>query len=107
MATRADAASAHSDAEQYKYLERRPESWRRQLFLKGRNMTVGHLVYGMRANRLIPEEAAENYDLPLEQVQEALLYYERHSDLIEQDVEDERRQIEALATHRGPTALSR
>lgn len=58
-------------------------------------MTVGHLVYGMRANKFTPEEAAENYDLPLEQIHEALLYYERHRDLIEQDVDNERRAAEA------------
>ena len=106
--TRSAAPSpAPQDTELYQYLERRSDNWRQELYLKGRNMTVGHLVYGMRANKLTPEEAAENYDLPLAQIKEALLYYERHRDLIEQDADEERRRIEALATHLGPTAVPR
>jgi uncharacterized protein (DUF433 family) len=79
----------------YHYLERRPGSWRRELFLKGRNMTVGHLVYAMRANRITLEQAVENYDLPIEQIQEALRYYRFNRDLIEADVDEERRRAAA------------
>src|SRR5688572_7345334 len=82
-------------AEVYRYLERRPHRWRKQLYLTGRNMTVAHLVYDMRANRLSPEEAAEDFDLPLEQVKEALLYYERHRDVVERDQNEERRRLES------------
>ena len=32
----------------YKYLEARPKHWRQQLWIKGRNMTVWHLIATMR-----------------------------------------------------------
>ena len=69
------AAGAHGPeaGEVYHYLEHRPHPWRKQLYLKGRNMAVGHLVYDMRTNNVPVEEAAANYDLPLEQIEEALL----------------------------------
>jgi len=77
----------------YQYLIARPETWRRQLYLKGRNMTVGQLVYTMRADRMSPEEAAEDMDLPLEQVLEALAYYHNHRSLIESEAEEEKRYL--------------
>lgn len=107
MATETRANSTASDAEEYRYLERRPESWRHELFLKGRNMTVGHLVYGMRANGLTADQAVENYDLPLEQILEALRYYERHRDVIEADVDEERRRAVERGIALDPPTVSR
>ncbi len=45
-------------------------------------MTVGQLVYKMRANHQTAEQAAEDMDLPLEQVKEALAYYQVHHELV-------------------------
>ncbi|HEY8283516.1 MAG TPA: hypothetical protein VIJ28_03940 [Chloroflexota bacterium] len=47
----------------YRHLEERSHPWRRQLWLRGRNMTVGQLVATMRANHLAPEQAAIDLDL--------------------------------------------
>ena len=79
----------------YEYLEARPHPWRRQLYLRGRNITVGQLVATMNANKLSPEEAAEDMDLPLAQVQEALAYYEAHSDLVNSELREEKRYLQA------------
>jgi len=100
-------ANGTSHAEAYRHLEERDHPWRRELFLKGRNMTAGHLVYWMRTNQFSIEETAEIWDLPVETVKEAVLYYERNRQLIEEDVDEERRRAEAVATHIGPAALSR
>ena len=94
------------EGETYRFLERRPHPWRKELWVVGRNMTVGHLLYHMRANKFTAEEAAEDFELPLELVHEALLYYLRHKDLIEADVNEERRQAEAIVTYRGSAAVS-
>ncbi len=90
----------------FQYLVARPETGRKQLYLKGRNMTVGQLVYTMRANQMSPEEAAEDMDLPLEQVLEALAYYQTHQPLIESEAEEEKQhpvsqgvQLEPAAVH--------
>ena len=55
----------------YQYLVARSHPWKKQLFLKGRNMSVGQLISTMEANHLNPEAAAEDLELPLEQIQEA------------------------------------
>src|SRR5687768_11434316 len=86
--------------ERYEYLERRSESRRRQLYLTGRNMTVDQLVRGMIANRLSPEAAAANYELPLDQIHEALRYYDRHQDVIERDWQEERAYLVAQGLYR-------
>lgn len=95
------------DGEVYQYLEQRPHPWRKQLFLKGRRMAVVHLVYSMRANHWTAEEAAFDYDLPLGQVEEALLYYQRHRDLIEEEQREERRFLESMGLVIDPPAPSR
>ena len=77
----------------YKYLESRPHRWRKQLCIKGRNMTVWHVVGGMRADGYTKEEAAENYSLPIEAVEEALQYYVENRALIEAEVEEEGRRL--------------
>ena len=77
----------------YHYLVARPETGRSQLYLKGRSMTVGQLIYKMRANDLNAEEAAEDMGLPVDQVREALVYYETNRELIETEAEEEKRTL--------------
>ena len=77
----------------YKYLEPRPENWRKQLWIKGRNMTVWHLIATMRTNRRTPEQTAKNRSLPLEAVREAMHYYILHKDIVEADTEEEKRHL--------------
>jgi uncharacterized protein (DUF433 family) len=66
----------------WKYLERRPDKWHRQLYVKGRNMTARQLAGGVLVNKKTPEEGARDYDLPVEAVREALAYIEKDKDLI-------------------------
>ena len=67
----------------YRYLTSRPHPWKKQLFLKGRNMTVGQLISTMEANDLSVEEAAEDLELPAEQIREAQAYYYTHQTLVD------------------------
>lgn len=82
-------------AEQYPLLEPHPDNWRKQLWLKGRNMTVGQLVYSMRASGMLndPEVAAGNFALPVEQIRQALDYYARHRKLIELEADQEKQRL--------------
>jgi uncharacterized protein (DUF433 family) len=73
----------------YKYLEARPQSGSNQLFIKGRNMTVWHLIGTMRANGTTKEETAADLDLPVEAVEEAFAYYQENRAMIEAEVEAE------------------
>src|ERR1700722_5536942 len=77
----------------WRYLIERPHSWRRQLHIKGRNLTVGQLVSTVRANRLTPEQAAEELDLPLPAIYEALAYHAENRTLIEMEASEERRRL--------------
>jgi uncharacterized protein (DUF433 family) len=107
MTAETSTAGAAQDIEAYQHLEHRPGSWRRQLYLKGRNIAVGQLIYSMRADRLSPEQAVREYGLTMEQVQEALEYYRRHRDVIQQDAEDERRYLESKGMTIDPPAVPR
>jgi uncharacterized protein (DUF433 family) len=77
----------------FRYLEKRPSAGRAQPYLKGRNMTVGQLVYKMRANQLTAEEAALDMALPLHQVKEAVAYYHVHRDEIDGEAEADRQHL--------------
>jgi uncharacterized protein (DUF433 family) len=89
----------------YQYLIPRPEKGRKQLYLKGRNMTVGQLVYKMRANRLSAEQAAEDMDLPVEQVMEALTYYQTHRELIESEMEEDKQYLLSQGVELEPSPV--
>ncbi len=89
----------------YQYLISRPEKGRKQLYLKGRNMTVGHLVYKMRANQMTAEQAARDMDLPLEQVLEAMVYYQIHRQLIESETEEEKQYLLSQGVELEPGAV--
>ncbi len=91
----------------YKHLVARPHPWRKQLYLHGRNMTVGQLVATMRANKLSPEEAAEDFSLPIAQVKEALAYYEAHSDVVNAELREEKRYLQAQGYAVEPPSIPR
>ena len=83
----------------YEFLVAVPHEWRRQLLLKGRRITVGNLIAQMQANDLGDEDAAREYDLPLEAVREAIHYYRTHHDLVDAELAEERRRAEAAVAY--------
>lgn len=89
----------------YQYLVSRPETGREQLYLKGRNMTAGQLVYKMRANQMTDEQAAQDMDLPLEQVREAMAYYQIHRQLIESEIKEEKQYLLSQGIELEPVTL--
>jgi uncharacterized protein (DUF433 family) len=78
----------------YRFLVPSTHSWRQQLYVKGRNQTVGQLVAILQAEGWTPEEAAENFELPVVAICEALDYYHQHRELIEAEAAEERRRLE-------------
>jgi uncharacterized protein (DUF433 family) len=91
----------------YEHLVQRPEKGRQQPYLKGRNMTVGQLIYTMRANNLSVEEAAADMDLPVMQVREAAAYYQVHRELVDGEAAEEGRQLRAMGVELEPRAVPR
>ncbi len=91
----------------WRYLVARPHSWRRQLSVKGRNLTVGQLVSTIQANRLSPEQASADLDLPLEAIHEALSYFAENRALIDLEAAEERRRLSERGYPLEPQDLPR
>jgi uncharacterized protein (DUF433 family) len=68
-------------------------------------MTVGQLVYRMRANQMTDEQAAQDMDLPLEQVREAMAYYQIHRQLVESEIEEEKQYLLSQGIELEPVTL--
>src|SRR6266536_1848021 len=84
-----------SEEKVYRYLEPRPCSNYRQLFTKGRKIRAGALYrQTIGEDARTPEQVAEDYELPLEMVLEAIDYCIHNEPLLraerEQDLERER-----------------
>ena len=79
---------------QWQYLEPRPDSWRKQLFFKGRRLRPFTVWSSMLVEEMTPEEVAYNWDLSLDEVTEAIAYCEANREVLKQDAEAERRYLE-------------
>ncbi len=78
----------------YQWLEPKPyKTSTRQLGIKGRNMIVWNLVQPIVVSGHTPEEVAEDFRLPLEAVEEALHFYHLNRDWIDEEVDEEGRQL--------------
>jgi uncharacterized protein (DUF433 family) len=90
----------------WKHLVARRHPWRRQLYVKGRNLTVRQLVGGVKANRLSEEQAAANYDLPAEAIREALTYAAENAELLDLEAAYERFLLAEEGKHCAPQPVS-
>ncbi len=86
-----------STVTQYKFLERDPKSCYKQLSIKGRRIKARTLYgrYMSEEEPMTPEEIAEDYDLPIEAVLEAIAYCDSDPPEIREDFEREERLMEA------------
>lgn len=96
-----------ADGSGWIYLVERPHTWRRQLSLKGRNLTVGQLMSTVRANGLTPEQASDAFVLPLAAIHEAISYLEQNRGLIELEAAEERSRLARKGYKLEPQALPR
>jgi hypothetical protein len=78
---------------EWSYLVARPHPWRRQLFVKGRKLRASTVWVDMQANEMSPEEAADNWHLPVEAIEEISRYCAGHRALLEMEAEEERRRL--------------
>jgi uncharacterized protein (DUF433 family) len=101
------ANGATHEGSRWQFLIARPHRWRRQLCIKGRNMTVGQLISTLRANRMTPEQASESLDLPLPLIREAMAYYAENRGLIELESSEERRRLAQRGLPLEPKNLPR
>ncbi|MGG6239958.1 hypothetical protein ACQ4N7_15135 [Nodosilinea sp. AN01ver1] len=78
----------------WQFLVARPHPWRKQLFIKGRKLLASSVWHDMLANGMTPEQAADNWDLPLLVIQEVVQYCEAHQDLLRFESEEERHRLQ-------------
>jgi hypothetical protein len=83
-----------SQTEDWQYLVARPHPWRKQLYIKGRKLLASTVWQDMIANQMSPEQAAENWDLPLSAIHETIRYCESHQELLKQEADEERYRLE-------------
>lgn len=77
------------------YLVERPHPWRRQLYVKGRKLLASTVWIDMLANSMSKEEAADNWELPDDAVNEIVVYCEANEGLLRMEAEEEKRRLEA------------
>lgn len=97
--TKSAQSASNQSPRQYQYLERDPYSSLKQLSIKGRRIRA-RTLYGAfmsEESPMTPQEIAEDRDLPLEAVLEAIAYCETNPPEIEEDF----RREEALAEATG------
>ena len=80
-------------ASDWKYLIARPHEWRRQLYVKGRKLLASTVADDLALHHRTPEETAENWDLPVEAVLEAVRYAEQEEGLIVMEAEEGLRRL--------------
>ena len=100
---------------QYKYLDRRPKSNYKQLFVKG-TRTLARILYGQYMSEEEPrtiEEIAADYNVPVEAVREAIAYCDTDPIEIREDFAVEEAIMEATGMndpnykdHPSPKILS-
>ena len=91
----------------WQHLVVRRHPWRKQLYIKGRNMTVRQLVGTVKANNFSEEQAAKDLGLPVEAIHEAFAYFEANPEVIELDAAYERYLRKIRGVGRGPQSVPR
>ena len=78
----------------WKYLVEVPHSWRRQLVVKGSRLRARTVWGQMIREKLTREEAADNWDLPLEAIDEIVRYCEENKKLLEMEADEEAKTVQ-------------
>ena len=88
---------------QYLHLETRPRSHYSQLWVKGRHIRA-EVLYRLTVGPepRTPKEVAQDYDLPVEAVQEAIDYAMRNQKLLDAERAREKARLELLGLDKPP-----
>jgi hypothetical protein len=89
---------------EYKYLQPKPGSNYRQLFVNGRIRAEILYRETVGPEPLTPEEVAREYGLPVEAVEEAIDYCLRHRELLDGERAREAARIKAAGRDKWPYA---
>ena len=96
-----------SSSETWPNLEPRSDLGRKQLYIKGRKLPAGFLWGEVRQESRSVQEVADDWDLPIDVVEEAVRYGDSHRQLIMEDAFSERRILEERGYRLEPPPASR
>ena len=77
------------EIDDWQYLAKRNHPWRKQLYVKGQKLLASTIWQDMIANEMSVEEAADNWNLPLDAIDEVIRYCESHQDLLKLEADEE------------------
>jgi hypothetical protein len=87
----------------WKYLVERDHPWKKELVVKGtRKLRPSHVNRFIQGYNMTPEEAAEDWDLPLEVILEIIQYCEENRELIRMEATEERLRLKAAGIELEP-----
>jgi hypothetical protein len=78
-------------SKKWMFLVEHDHPWRRQLYVKGRKLQASAVWSGIKTNNLSEEDAADNWDLPVEAIREILEYCEANQALLKMEAAEELR----------------
>jgi uncharacterized protein (DUF433 family) len=90
----------------WQYLVARPHPWRRQLYIKGGKLLASTIWQDMIANNMSAEQAAENWNLPLVAIYEAIDYCENNRELLKLEAAEERYRLESKGVSLEPATTA-
>jgi uncharacterized protein (DUF433 family) len=89
----------------WEYLEPRSHPWRRQFYVKELKIRASTIWQDMTINGMSPEEAAENWNVPLALIYEVILYCESHQELLKLEADEERIRLESKGISLEPKVI--
>lgn len=78
----------------WQYLVKRAHPWRTQLYLKGHKLLAATVWQDMQVNHMTPEQAADNWALPVAAIHEVIAYCQTNTDLIRLEAKEEKYRLE-------------
>lgn len=84
------------ESTQWRYLETNPKSWRKQLFIKGTNIKASSIWLDFLLESFTPEELADDRDISVESVKEAIKYCNENQQLLEQEAQEELLELKTI-----------
>lgn len=92
--------------EDWQYLVSRPHPWRKQLYIKGHKFLASTVWRDMLVNQMSLEQAAENWNLPLDAIEEVIQYCESHRELLKLEADEERYRLEVTGVSFEPKPVT-
>ncbi len=95
-----------AELKDWQYLAKHNHPWRQQLHIKGQKLLASIVWQDMIANEMSFEEAADNWQLPLDAIDEVVRYCESHQDLLKLEADEEQYHLVAKGVSFEPKATA-